>query len=69
MKSIKEFNLSEKTLLGRRLYSHEDVKEFINRLKEELVLDMMAIRDTKSLKEAEYLIFKNINKLAGDKLI
>jgi len=52
----KEFNLSEqsKRYLGIWLYSEEDIKEFIKRLKEELAMGYSE---------------EVINKLAGDKLI
>ena len=65
---MKEFNLSDKikhptkTIIG--MWIHEDdVKEFIRRLKEELKSIEVDLGQVQ-----KKIIFKKIDKLAGDKL-
>ena len=62
------FNLSEKRIdgswadTGEHFYSEEDIKEFIKRLKERIINQIPRL-------EGDGWIIREINKLAGDKLI
>ena len=62
----KEFNLSEKSNdeidIGRRYYWEEDIKEFIKRLKEEIKDYLVPLGNRE-------ILLKEIDKLAGEKLI
>lgn len=76
-KSEEEFNLSKKRImfqLGRYIYSEEDVKEFIRRLKDDVF--KFSQKDRKCCSRAEegeinicrFCFPKFIDTLAGDKL-
>jgi hypothetical protein len=69
MKTNIEFNLSKYKLTtgeGNKVYLQEDVKEFIRLLKESIHIEEYSELMDKRLTDA---IEKQIDKLAGDKLI
>jgi len=69
MKMEKEFNLSEKEIVepfgNNGVYWAEDVKEFIKRLKECFGISIIG---NKPYTYTAEMIYKQIDKLAGDRL-